>query len=159
MNNLVKINPSSSGRKLVQSMRGSIPNLFSDLFDDFPFTRFYTNPILSEPLEPKIRINVSERPNEYYIQADIPGAKKENIHVSVEGNYVTIKAEITSESEQKDENEQMIRWEWNSGTALRSFQLPSDVNREKAKAIYEDGILSLTLPKLIDGTMSEIEIQ
>lgn len=159
MNNLVKINPSGSGRKLVKSMGGSMPNLFTDLFDDFPFARFYTTPILSEPLEPQIRINVSERPNEYYIRADIPGAKKENIHVSVEGNYVTIKAEIASESEQKDEKEQMIRLEWNSGIALRSFQLPSDVNREKAKAIYKDGILSLTLPKLSDGTMSEIEIQ
>ncbi len=159
MNNLIKSNPSSSGRNLVQSMRRSMPGFFSDIFDDFPLTRFYSPSIFTEPIEPQIRINVSDRPNEYFIRADIPGAKKEDIHVSVEGSYVTIKAEQSSKSEHKDENEQIIRWECSSGSALRSFQLPGDVNRDKAKAIYEDGVLSLTLPKVSGSTMAEIAIQ
>lgn len=159
MNQLIKSNPVTSSRNLAQSMRRSIPSFFSDFFDDFPLTRFYAAPMLNEVMEPQIRINVSERPNEFFIRADIPGAKKEDIHVSIEGNYVTIKAEIASESQQRDEKEQMIRWEWSSGNALRSFQLPSEVNRDQAKAVYEDGVLSLTLPKLRNGKVSEIAIQ
>jgi HSP20 family protein len=159
MSNLIKTNPASSSRNLVQSMRRSMPGFFSDIFDDFPLTRFYSPSVFNEPLEHQIRINVSERPNEYFIRADIPGAKKENIHVSVEGSYVTIKAEQSSQSEQQSENEQLIRWECSSGSALRSFQLPGDINRDKAKAIYENGVLSLTLPKVNGGTIAEIAIQ
>lgn len=158
MSNLIKTNPSGS-RGLILNRRRSTPNFFADLFDDFPLTRFYSAPMFSEPLAPQIRINVSDRPHEYFIRADIPGAKKEDIHISVEGNYVTIKAEITSESEEKNEKEQMIHWECSSGAAVRSFQLPGDVNREKAKAAYEDGVLTLTLPKINNGTISEIAIQ
>jgi HSP20 family protein len=159
MSNLMKTGSSGDARSLKQNMRRSMPNFFSDFFDDLPLARLYPSPLLTEPIEPQIRINVTDRPDEYFIRANIPGSKKENIHVLVEGNYVTIKAEISSQSEEKDEKEQMICWEYSSGSAMRSFQLPGDVNRDKAKAVYEDGILSLTLPKLNNGVVKEIAIQ
>ncbi len=160
MNDLIKVNPGSNFRSLSQQMRKTFPNLFADFFDDFSIPKIYTSSaLLNENLEPQIRINVSDRPNEYFIRADIPGAKKEDIHVSVEGNYVTIRAQTASESEEKNSNERIIRWECSSGNVMRGFQLPSEVNRELAKASYKDGTLFITLPKITGGTLSEIAIQ
>jgi HSP20 family protein len=159
MSDLIKINPSSNFRSLSQQMRRTFPNLFSDFFDDFSMPRIHSFPLMGENPEPQIRINVSDRPKEYYIRADIPGAKKEDIHVSVEGNYVTIRAQTASETEEKDSNEQIIRWECSTGNIMRSFQLPTEVNKDQAKANYKDGILFINLPKVNGGTISEITIQ
>ncbi len=160
MNDLIKVNPGSNFRSLSQQMRKTFPNLFADFFDDFSIPKIYTSSaLLNENLEPQIRINVSDRPNEYFIRADIPGAKKEDIHVSVEGNYVTIRAQTASESEEKDSHERMIRWECSTGNVMRGFHLPTEVKRDQVKANYKDGVLWITLPKVNSSPISEIAIQ
>ena len=79
MSNLMKTGSSGGARSLTQNMRRSMPNFFSDFFDDLPLARLYPSPLLTEPIEPQIRINVTDRPDEYFIRANIPGSKKENI--------------------------------------------------------------------------------
>ena len=158
MNNIAKSNASTNVRPLSTSVRRFIPNFFSDIFDDFQMPTFYNRPLFNEAFEPQIRIDVHERPKEYLVRAQIPGVKKENIHVSVEGGFITISAENISKLEEHGDNERIIRSECNYGSAVRSFQLPSEVSREKSKASYENGVLSLMLPKINGARSAEIEI-
>lgn len=140
-------------------LRRFIPNIFSDFFDDFQTPSLYTRPLFSEAFEPQIKVDVSERPKEYLIRAEIPGAKKEDIHISIEGGYVHINAQTVSSAEERSADERVIRSECYCGSSSRAFQLPTEVVREKAKASYENGVLQLTLPKANGGTSREIEIK
>lgn len=159
MNNITKATTSPKLRPISSPVRHFIPNFFSDFIDEFQTPSFYNRPLISEAFEPQIKIDVHERSQEYLIRAQIPGAKKENIHVSIEGGYVTISAENISKYEERSDDERVIRSECNYGSAIRSFQLPSEVSREKSKASYENGVLSLTLPKINSSISSEIEIK
>ncbi|NLC23882.1 MAG: Hsp20/alpha crystallin family protein [Oxalobacter sp.] len=97
-------------------------------------------------VEPRIKIDVNETDDAYVVKADAPGVSKEDIHVSVEGNQVSIEFEIKKESEEKEEGK-VIRTERYVGKQSRSFSLAQDVDESKAEARYTDGVLQLTLPK------------
>ena len=157
MNNLNKSSQSIVTRKT--PLRRFIPNIFTDLFDDFQTPGHYTGTLFSEAFEPQIKVDVSERPKEYLIRAEIPGAKKEDIHISIEGGYVNITAQTTSSNEERSIDERVIRSECYYGSSSRGFQLPAEVVREKAKASYNNGVLQLTLPKANGGASHEIEIK
>jgi len=94
----------------------------------------------------QIKIDVKEDDNGYTVHADIPGVKKEDIQVNIEGNQVSISAEAKQEKEVK-EGERVLRSERFYGKAERSFSLGSEINESAAKAKYADGVLELTLPK------------
>ena len=100
---------------------------------------------------PSIRMDVSETPDGYTVKADIPGMKKEDIKVSIEGNQVSISAESRSEKEEK-EGETVVRSERSYGRQSRSFTLGSEIDDAKANARYENGVLELTLPKRGGGS-------
>jgi len=100
---------------------------------------------------PSIRMDVSETPEAYMVKADIPGMKKEDIKVSIEGNQVSISAESRSEKEEK-EGETVVRSERSYGRQSRSFTLGSEIDDAKANARYENGVLELTLPKRGSGS-------
>ena len=157
MNNVIK--PSQSNVTRQTPLKRFIPNLFTDFFDDFQTPSLYTRPIFSEAFEPQIKVDVSERPKEYMIRAEIPGAKKEDIHVSIEGGYVNISAQTASSTEERSADERIIRSECYCGSSSRGFQLPTEVVREKAKASYNNGVLQLTLPKANGSSSHEIEIK
>ena len=89
---------------------------------------------------------MTEDDKAYRVRADIPGVKKEDIKVSVDGNQVSISAEVKKEKEEK-KGENLVRSERYHGTQYRSFSLQHEVNQAKAEAKYEDGVLELTLPK------------
>ena len=95
---------------------------------------------------PRIRLDVAEQNGTYAVRAEIPGARKEDIDVRIEGNLVTISAEMKKEWEEKKEG-RILRSERHYGQASRSFTLASPVDETKADARYENGILELTLPK------------
>lgn len=95
-----------------------------------------------------IRVDVKENPDAYVVHAEIPGVAKEDIHVQVEGNRVSIQAEVKRESEQKD-GEKVLRSERYYGAMSRSFQLGSELDEGKAVARYDAGVLTLTLPKKV----------
>jgi HSP20 family protein len=94
----------------------------------------------------EIKVDVEENDKAYVVKAEIPGVKKEDIDVQVDGNVVTISAESKREKEVKEKGK-VIRSERYYGSMLRSFSLAHDVNEAEANAKYADGILELTLPK------------
>lgn len=95
--------------------------------------------------EPRIRMDVSETDQAYLVKAEIPGVQKDDIKVAIEGNQVSITAEVKKEEEKKSGS--MIRSERYYGQQYRSFTLPQEVDDTKAEAKYQDGMLELTLPK------------
>lgn len=126
--------------------------------DDF-LREFSMMPTLRgfEP-EPRIRIDVSETDQSYQVRADIPGVKKEDVKVSIDGNVVSIRAEMKEEKEEQMAGN-MMRSERHYGEMYRSFTLPQDVDEEKAEAKYQDGVLSLTLPKKTGTASKQITVQ
>ena len=122
---------------------------FGNLEDFFPVPRmrsFRRN----LPAEPEIKIDVSEDDKAYHVKAEVPGVKKEDIHVAVEDNQVSITAEVKKEKEEK-KGETVLRSERYYGVQTRSFTVMHDVDQGKAEAKYQDGILELTLPKKSNG--------
>ncbi len=95
----------------------------------------------------QMRLDVSENKGAYVVKADLPGAKKEDITVRIDGNIIQIEAEVKQEAEAKDKEERMLRSERHHGCVSRTFSLGHDVDEEKATAYYIDGVLRLTLPK------------
>ena len=93
----------------------------------------------------KMKIDVTKADDTYTVKADIPGVKKDDIQVSVDGNEVTISGEIKKETEEK-KGEEVLRSERYYGKISRSFTLPHDVDETKVVAKYADGVLKLTLP-------------
>ena len=102
------------------------------------------------------RMDVSETDQAYMVKAEIPGVKKEDIKVNIDGNQVSISAQTEEESEQQSEN--MLCSERSRGEYYRSFSLPQPVDDTQAKAEYHDGILELTLPKKAGGTSRKLDI-
>lgn len=95
---------------------------------------------------PAIRIDVKEAPQAYTVHAELPGVKKEDIHVVVDGNAVSISAEVKQNRDVK-EGERILRSERYFGKVSRSFQLAQDIDDTQAVAKFTDGVLELTLPK------------
>lgn len=95
---------------------------------------------------PRIKLDVSEQDGSYSVKAEIPGVRKEDIDVQVDGNLVTISAEVKSEKEEK-EGSRVLRRERQQGYASRSFTLACPVDDAKVEAKYENGVLALMLPK------------
>jgi len=126
---------------------------------DDMFNRFMMRPILRGGLdiEPQIKMDIKEADGMYKVKAEIPGVSKDDIHVSIEGNRVSISAEIKKEKEEK-EGERVIRSERSYGMASRSFTLSDEVDQGKAQAKYADGVLELTLPKKPGSARKEISV-
>ncbi|MBS3911018.1 MAG: Hsp20/alpha crystallin family protein [Hydrogenophaga sp.] len=122
--------------------RGS---LFDDFFKDVA-PGFYVKPLHGDPLPAQIKVDVKETPDAYLVQAEVPGVPKDDIQVTVEGNVVTLRAEVKQQDAQH-RDEKLLRSERYFGAVSRSFQLPVDIDQANAKARYEHGVLSLTLPK------------
>jgi HSP20 family protein len=113
-------------------------------FDDL-FRGFFA-PVRAERASVSIKVDVSEKDNAYVVHAEIPGVKKDDIQVSIEGNQVTIGAEVKREAEKKDGG-RLLHTERYYGSAYRSFTLPSELDESASTAKYENGILELTLTK------------
>ena len=93
-----------------------------------------------------IRIDVAETEQGYVVRAEVPGVKKEDIHVTIEGNQVAIGAEVKRESERKD-GERVIHSERYAGQLFRSFALPAELDETASEAKFEGGVLELKLAK------------
>ncbi|WP_297888354.1 Hsp20/alpha crystallin family protein [Sulfurihydrogenibium sp.] len=103
------------------------------------------------------RVDVYEKDNNIIIEAEIPGAKKEDIEVKVKDNSVVIRGEVKREEEKKEEN--YYRSERFYGKFERVIPLPADVKIEEAKAEYQDGILKLVIPKATTEKEVKIEVK
>ena len=128
---------------------------FEDLFRAPQIRSFVRN----LPAEPEIKMDVSEDDRAYHVKAEVPGVKKEDIHVAVEDDRVSITAEVKKEKEEK-KGETVLRSERYYGMQSRSFTLMHDVDQNKAEAKYQDGILELTLPKKSNGgTVKQLAVK
>jgi len=132
-------------------------NPFMDIDD--VFNRFMLRPFARTGLEmePQIRMDVKDVDGEYRINAEIPGVKKDDIHVSIEGKRVSISAEVKQEKEVK-EGERLICCERSYGMTSRSFTLADEVDQGKVQAKYNNGILELTMPKKSGAARKEIPV-
>ena len=114
---------------------------FDDLF------RGIFRPLRADPAAPlAIKMDVKEMEQGYTVHAEIPGVKKEDIQVAIEGSQVTIAAEVKRETEQKD-GERVLRTERYCGNVYRSFTLPAELDEASSEAKYENGVLELKLAK------------
>jgi HSP20 family protein len=93
-----------------------------------------------------IKVDVAENEAGYVIHAEIPGVHKDDIQVTIEGNQVSIGAEVKREREAKD-GERVLRSERYHGAVHRSFVLPAELDEATSEARYEDGVLELKLAK------------
>jgi len=119
-----------------------------DPLDDL-FRGFFVRPVdMSGNAQqaPSIKMDVKEQGDNYLVHAELPGVKKEDIHVVVDGNQVSISAEIKQEKEVK-EGDRILRSERYFGKVSRSFQLGQEIDDAKAAAKFNEGVLELTLPK------------
>ena len=94
----------------------------------------------------EMRLDINEDDKNYFVNVDMPGVKKSDIDVSVEGNQVTISAEVKREQSQDNKGKELYSERY-SGRAYRAFSLPMEVDSANAQASYDGGVLSLTLPK------------
>jgi HSP20 family protein len=104
-----------------------------------------------------MRIDLKETDKAYKVRAEIPGVKKEDIDISIDGNMVTLRAEVKREKEEKDER--MVRSERYYGAVSRSFTLGTEVDEKGAEAKYSDGILELMLPKKEGTRARHLKVQ
>lgn len=105
----------------------------------------------------RIRLDIQETDQAYDVRADIPGVKKEDIKVSVDGRHVSLSVQSEQASQQQQEG--MLWRERRSGQWYRSFGLPQEVDDSQAQARYEDGVLHLTLPKKAGTGGTRLAIQ
>jgi HSP20 family protein len=102
---------------------------------------------------------VAEKDNAYEVKADIPGVRKEDINVRIDGNVVQIDAEVRREKEIKGNGDKVLRSERYYGTVSRTFSLADDVDDSKAEAKYADGVLTLQLPKKTTTASRKVTVQ
>lgn len=120
-----------------------MPSIFSrDLFDDMFDTRFYEN-----NYNGLMKTDVKETENDYKLSVDLPGVKKEDLKAELKDGYLTISATVNTDNDEKDKEGKYIRRERFSGSYNRSYYVGDDITQDDIKAKFENGILSVTIPK------------
>ena len=136
---------------------------FNELVDDL-FKGFLVRPLGFDGRGeagvalPRAKVDVAEKNGAYLVTAELPGVRKEDIHVAIDGAQVTIEAEARREKE-ASKDERTLHSERSYGKVARSFTLPQEVDDSKAQATFKDGVLELTLPKKAEAQRKQITIQ
>jgi len=132
---------------------------FNDLVDDF-FKGFLVRPVAYEgrgDALPRLKVDVAEKSGAYVVKGELPGVKKEDIRVSVDGAQVTLEAEV--KQEKSTEAERVLHTERSYGKVSRVFTLPQEVDEAAVEARFQDGVLELKLPKKQAAARKQITIQ
>ena len=133
---------------------------FNELVDDL-FKGFLVRPVSYDgrgDVLPRMKVDVAEKNGAYTVTAELPGVKKDDIQVTIDGAQVTLAAEVKRERE-ASQDERVLHTERVFGKASRSFTLPQEVDEAKAEAKFRDGVLELTLPKKAEAARKQISIQ
>jgi HSP20 family molecular chaperone IbpA len=126
-------------------------NLFNDLFDDDFFTRPFGHlDSFQGNAGELMRTDVREDKDVYELQMSLPGIDKKDIKASLKDGYMTISASTSNSNDEKDKNHHYIRRERYQGSVSRTFYVGEAVKEEDIKAKYENGILTLTVPKKVE---------
>ncbi len=121
-----------------------LEDTFDNLFRGFPV--WIPGPEKRAPAAAKFRMDVSENDKEYQVLAELPGVKKEDISITINGNEVAVSAEVKQEKVVRD-GDTVHCAERFYGTIKRAFSLGHEIDEASAQAKYNDGVLELTLPK------------
>jgi HSP20 family protein len=130
-------------------------SLFDDFFRELS-PGYFIKPLHGDALPTQIKVDVKEGDDAYTVLAEIAGVGKDDIQVGVEGGVITISAEVKQHDQTKDDK--ILRSERYYGAVSRSFQLPSEVDAASCKAKYENGVLTLTLPKRAAAATKRVAI-
>jgi len=132
---------------------------FDDAFDDL-FRGFFVRPVSYDAPAgaAQFRVNVSENEKAYLLRAEVPGVKKEDINVTIDGDTVAISAEVKQEKDVKN-GDRVLRSERYYGKLYRAFTLGQAVEEAGTHARYADGVLELTLPNKASAQAKRIAIQ
>ncbi|WP_410499527.1 Hsp20/alpha crystallin family protein [Chitinibacter sp. S2-10] len=125
----------------------TLPNrnyIFDDFFRDLT-PGYYFKPLHGDPLPAQIKIDVKESPDNFTVSAELAGVAKDDIHVTIDAGLVTVSAEIKQHDRKEDER--ILRTERYYGAVSRSIQLPVDIDDAQACARFDNGVLTLVLPK------------
>ena len=117
-------------------------NLFDDMLDDM-----FTSPFFTNRSDMVMKTDITEKDGYYTLDMELPGCKKEDIHLELKDGYLTIQVSSNRNNDEKDSDGRYIRRERYSGSCSRSFYVGDEVTQEDIKAKYEDGILKLSIPK------------
>lgn len=109
----------------------------------------------SKTFEPEV--DVIEEKDSFLVKADIPGIKKEELDIKVEGKFLTIKGERKEEKETKEKN--YYASERFYGAFTRVIELPTDVKADQVKAMYKDGVVEITLPKTESAKAKQVTVE
>lgn len=132
---------------------------FQDAVSDL-FNRFFEGWDLGTEMEGRTwwpLLDVAEREDELIVKADLPGMKAQDIDIHLEGNVLTLSGQKTAGEEEKDEN--LYRCERRYGSFRRSITLPSTVDAEKIEASYDNGVLTVVVPKSEAAKPKKIKVQ
>lgn len=132
---------------------------FEDLFGDL-FKGFLVRPVgAGEPtsVAPRVKVEVTEQDKAYKVHAELPGVKKDDIHIEIDGDQVAISAEVRQEKDVK-EGERVVHSERYYGKLSRAFRLGQDIDEAGAVAKFTDGVLELTLPKKAAASRKQITV-
>jgi HSP20 family protein len=132
---------------------------FEDLFSDF-FKGYLVRPVGGDEaaaVAPRVKLEVSEEDKAYKVHAELPGVKKDDIHIEIDGDQVAISAEVKQEKDVKN-GDRIVHSERYYGKLSRAFRLAQDVDESAAVAKYNDGVLELTLPKKAAASRKAISI-
>lgn len=143
---LVRLNPSKSIFNLKNDM--------DRLFDNFFTGRLGLTDSMSDIALP---VDVEENEHEYLVTADLPGMKKDDIKITFENNYLTISGEKKSKKEISEDNYHLI--ERRQGKFSRSLAIPSGVKADHIEADYEQGVLTVKIPKAEEAKPKQIEVK
>jgi HSP20 family protein len=136
---------------------------FGSLFDEF-FTDFFPRSGVpaargaSAPSAVRARMDVIDKDDRFEVLVDLPGVKKDDIQVTIEGARVAITAESKSEKEEKD-GDRVLHSERYAASYARTFELPVEVTEDGAQANFDNGVLKLALPKRATVTSKRLAIQ
>ena len=102
-------------------------------------------------------VDVAEENTAYVVQMELPGVNKDDVKITIESNVLTIRGEKKTESEEAEKS--FHRTERSDGSFQRSFTLPGTVKNDKIDAVYKDGILTVSLPKIVESRPKQIEVR
>lgn len=106
---------------------------------------------------PQFPMDVSENEKEYQVLAELPGVRKDDINITIDGNEVSVSAEVKQEKIVKN-GDTVLRAERYFGKVQRAFTLGHEIDQASAQAKYADGVLTLTLPKKIGAAAKKIAV-
>lgn len=117
-------------------------SLFDDMFDDM-----FTSPFFTNRNDMAMKTDITEKDGNYTLDMELPGCKKEDIHLELNDGYLNVSASHNTSKDEKDDKGNVIRQERYSGTFSRSFYVGENVREEDIKASYDNGELKITFPK------------